>query len=289
MVEAGTLGISKSLKAIAKMAGIVQTDIGNRGIKNIFPENNPRQFQDAAKVLLSSKRVAILTGFSCIIDSPPHIETDGIAGAFAIAKSLATLGTKVSILMDKHSEEIMREITHGYFNEISVDLASRVELLCYTCGKGTLSEAEKQQLAELSSNCDAIVSIERPSVNPTGSYMTMRAIDIIGLTSEFDQYLFPQVGKPKFNPNQALISIGDGGNEVGMGFVIDKVKEFIPNGDKICANTVCDHLLVSDTSNFGGYALCNAMQIQAFALYKKDKASFMALFPETFSGMIEAI
>ena len=119
--------------------------------------------------------------------------------------------------------------------------------------------------------------------------MTMRAIDIIGLTSEFDQYLFPQVGKPKFNPNQALISIGDGGNEVGMGFVIDKVKEFIPNGDKICANTVCDHLLVSDTSNFGGYALCNAMQIQAFALYKKDKASFMALFPETFSGMIEAI
>jgi hypothetical protein len=54
--------------------------------------------------------------------------------------------------------------------------------------------------------------------------MTMRAIDIIGLTSEFDQYLFPQVGKAKFNQNQALISIGDGGNEVGMGFVIEKVQ-----------------------------------------------------------------
>jgi hypothetical protein len=54
--------------------------------------------------------------------------------------------------------------------------------------------------------------------------MTMRAIDIIELTSEFDQYLFHQVGKTKFNQNQALISIGDGGNEVGMGFVIEKVQ-----------------------------------------------------------------
>ena len=44
MVEAGASGISKSVKAIAKMAGIVQTDIGNRGIKNIFPEHNPKQF-----------------------------------------------------------------------------------------------------------------------------------------------------------------------------------------------------------------------------------------------------
>jgi len=56
-----------------------------------------------------------------------------------------------------------------------------------------------------------------------------------------------------------LISIGDGGNEVGMGSVIEKVKQHIPNGEKICANTYCDHLLVSDTSNFGGYALVNAI------------------------------
>jgi len=183
----------------------------------------------------------------------------------------------------------MQEITSSYFNEISAELASRVDLQCYTCGKGSLTEAEKKNLQELSANCDAIVSIERPSVNPTGSYMTMRAIDIIGLTSEFDQYLFPQVGKPKFNPNQALISIGDGGNEVGMGYVIEKVKQFIPNGEKICANTVCDHLLVNDTSNFGGYALVNSMQIEAFRLYKKDKAAFIKLFPESFIGLIDAL
>ena len=48
--------------------------------------------------------------------------------------------------MDKHCEDIMREITQGYFNEISSELVSRVDLRCYTCGKGTLTEEEKKDL-----------------------------------------------------------------------------------------------------------------------------------------------
>lgn len=150
------------------MAGIVQTDIGNRGIKNIFPEGNPKQFRDAARALMKSKRIAILTGFACLVDFDPKIETDGIAGAFAIAKSLAIMGRQVSILMDKHSEGIMAEITASYFNEFGSEISSRIDLQCYSPGKGALSEEEMAQIKELSANCDAIVSIERPSVNPTG-------------------------------------------------------------------------------------------------------------------------
>ena len=126
-----------------------------------------------------------------MVDFDPHIETDGIAGAFAIAKAMAIMGRSATILMDKHCEEIMKEVVDGYFKEISPELLSRVDLQCFNCGKGGLSEAEKKRLAELSTSCDALVSIERPSVNPDGAYMTMRAIDIIGLTSTFDQYLFP--------------------------------------------------------------------------------------------------
>ncbi len=47
----------------------------------------------------------------------------------------------------------------------------------------------------------------------------MKAYDISRLTAEIDRYLFPLVGKPKQNREQILISIGDGGNEVGMGSV----------------------------------------------------------------------
>ena len=152
-----------------------------------------------------------------------------------------------------------------------------------------MPDSERQILAEISKSYDSIVSIERPSVNPTGSYMTMRAIDIIGLTAEIDQYLFPQVGKAKFNPKQTLISIGDGGNEVGMGSVRPLVEQFITNGEKICANTTCDSLLVSDTSNFGGYALVNALSIELYALYCQDKDAFISLFPEMFADPIRAL
>jgi hypothetical protein len=67
------------------------------------------------------------------------------------------------------------------------------------------------------------------------------------------------------------------------------VKKHIPNGERICANTICDHLLVTDTSNFGGYALVNTMQIEAFAVYKQDKDAFKKLFPENFHQFIDAI
>ena len=74
-----------------------------------------------------------------------------------------------------------------------------------------------------------------------------------------------------------------------MGTVIDKVKKHITNGEIICANTCCDHLLVSDTSNFGGYALINAMLIEAFALFKTDKTAFISLFPSTFGAILDSL
>ena len=92
---------------------------------------------------MKSQRIAILTGFACLVDFDPKIETDGIAGAFAIAKALAVMGRNVSILMDKHSESIMKEITANYFNEFGTDLLTRVNLQCFTPGKGALSEDER--------------------------------------------------------------------------------------------------------------------------------------------------
>jgi Domain of unknown function (DUF4392) len=97
------------------------------------------------------------------------------------------------------------------------------------------------------------------------------------------------VGKPKFNEKQVLISIGDGGNEVGMGSVLEKVQKNINNGEKIAAITYCDHLLVTDTSNFGGYALVNAFIIELLSLYDKDREAFLSLFPSTLSPLLESL
>ena len=72
-----------------------------------MPDENYLEFTRAASKLLNSSKVAILSGFACIMDSEPHYETDGIAGAFAIAKTLLLLNKKVTLLFDDHSEPYM--------------------------------------------------------------------------------------------------------------------------------------------------------------------------------------
>jgi len=54
------------------------------------------------------------------------------------------------------------------------------------------------------------------------------------------------------------LAIGDGGNELGMGKVIGKIHEHIPNGEKIGAVTPADHLIAASVSNWGAYALIAA-------------------------------
>lgn len=46
-------------------------------------------------------KVAILTGFPCLMDYNPSTETDGPPGAFAIARALIALGKRVYILTDE--------------------------------------------------------------------------------------------------------------------------------------------------------------------------------------------
>lgn len=56
------------------------------------------------------------------------------------------------------------------------------------------------------------------------------------------------------------IGIGDGGNEVGMGKVYDRiVNSTVPNGSTIACTVAADHLLVCAVSNWGGYALAAAL------------------------------
>jgi hypothetical protein len=60
------------------------------------------------------------------------------------------------------------------------------------------------------------------------------------------------------------IGIGDGGNEVGMGKVFDKiVNSSIPNAPDIACVTAADDLITASVSNWGGYALAAAVALTA--------------------------
>ena len=61
------------------------------------------------------------------------------------------------------------------------------------------------------------------------------------------------------------------------------------NGDRICANTTCDHLLVADTSNFGAYALIASIIVELIPIYRADKDKFLDMFPPFLQVIFENI
>ncbi|CDW91788.1 UNKNOWN [Stylonychia lemnae] len=274
-----------------EIADIIQKDIGNRGIRNILPDDNYQEFQLAAKKLVDSSKVAILSGFACIMDSEPHYETDGIAGAFAIAKCLLNMNKQVTLLFDAHSEPYMKEIIQLYLQDMNTSLKGNLDSMFLECGHNNLSSDSLQKLQIISETFDAIVSIERPSITISEKYLTMSAFDISHLSSAFDKHLFPLVGEKKKNSNQHLISIGDGGNEVGMGKVQKLVIQHINNGEKIAANTYCDNLIVSDTSNFGGYALVYfvILGLVKMKLDSSQHKQLISLFPQFMQPLVKDI
>jgi len=54
-----------------------------------------------------------------------------------------------------------------------------------------------------------------------------------------------------------FVAIGDGGNELGMGKVLDRIIDNpkISDGDRIGCVVAADHLVAASVSNWGGYAL----------------------------------
>jgi Domain of unknown function (DUF4392) len=110
-----------------------------------------------------------MTGFACIYDSEPHIENDGLSGSFALAKCLIYMKKKVTILMDKHSETIMKKLFSDYFKDLSHSVKNNASIqFIEVGGSAKQSQASNDVLGDISENFDAIVSIERPSVNGNG-------------------------------------------------------------------------------------------------------------------------
>ena len=55
------------------------------------------------------------------------------------------------------------------------------------------------------------------------------------------------------------IGIGDGGNEIGMGKVLEKVAANVQYGSEIACTVASDYLVTAGVSNWGGFALAKAI------------------------------
>ena len=94
-------------------------------------------------------------------------------------------------------------------------------------------------------------------------------LDPSSTSSSSSSSLLPSLSSSSMNTTSSkkFIAIGDGGNELGMGKVIDQIynNPKISNGQLIGAVTSADYLIAASVSNWGGYALaaaCALLQYQ---------------------------
>ncbi len=244
------LGLFASLQGstvfdkVAEIEHIIQQDPGNRGVYNFYTT----ALFDAAESLQKKNHVAILTGF--FIPSAQRPETDGPLGAVFLAESLIALGKQVTIVTDKSCLLAITACVDILKDKISPSLFSIA----------IFPEVKEEQDRFVSSLCeqiDCLVSIERVGRTFDGTYRSMRAIDITDKTAPLDDLFIYAQKKPELHIT--TISIGDGGNEIGMGVKVEDVKKYISKGDQIACVIPADHLIVTGVSNWGGYALAGAL------------------------------
>ena len=210
-------------------------DHDKRGMLALRP-HLPADFcrQAAQYVMDHPGHTVIVTGFYVIMAGKP--ETDGPPGAIAIGRALQALGRKVTYVSDSYTAPVLQQWAGG---------ADVVEF--------PISDIEesKRHAAQLLQDLQPalLISIERCGRNRNDEYLNMRARDITPQTARLD-YLFDH-GIPS-------VGIGDGGNEIGMGNLVDVIPSVDSLPDDPAISRV-DRLVIASVSNWGGYGLVAAL------------------------------
>ncbi len=211
-------------------------DQDKRGVAQLRP-HLPEDFcsQAAQYIMDHPGNVAITTGFYILAAGSP--ETDGPAGAIAIGNALQALGRKVTYITDSYTTPVLRGMLEDGTEVVDFPIAD--------------IEVSRNVTAEILARLDPslIISIERCSRTNDDAYLNMRYVDITPYTARLD-YLF-EAGIPS-------VGIGDGGNEIGMGNLVEFIPqvETLPNDPAV---TKVDRLIISSVSNWGGYGLVAAL------------------------------
>jgi hypothetical protein len=184
----------------------------------------------AAKLIINNPGTVLIgTGFP----AAGSFETDGPIGAVALYNALKTLGYKPVFVFAP-------PIFNAFKNKFDV---FEFPILDWNASVPFVKDA----LNELSPSL--IISIERAGAASDGKYYNMRKKEITELVSKFDLF-FKMSDSP-------TIAIGDGGNEIGMGNVLNHLKGL----DIIPSVTQCTELIIATVSNWGAYGIIAALSV----------------------------
>ena len=218
----------------SRLEEILRQDPGQRGIGALFL---PGELRRAVDALAAARRAVIVTGFP--VRSAGVAETDGPPGSAALGQALCALGCEVLHATDALGAPLLRSL--GCEPLLTPLLDPRAPA-------GERAAAARTWLEELRPDC--LVAIERPGRAADGEYRNMRGESITHLVSALDE-AFLQAPALSI----ATVGVGDGGNEVGMGRVRERVAAAVPRGAEIASVVPVDHLVVTGVSTWGAWGL----------------------------------
>ena len=219
-----------------KLDEAMRYDPGNRGLLANAPANPLDRLQEA---LTDIKGVVILTGFPVRLGLHNFTgETDGPLGAANLAYAFESIGVPVWLLTDEEAYWVVN--------------AAVTRRGC-TCRPLMLPKYEADEF--IAAQLDAIhpshvLTIERPGKARDGHYHNMRGGIIDAMFVDASSII--EAARER---GITTISIGDGGNEIGMGALAETIEKYVPHGEAICAREVADIALISGVSNWWGWGV----------------------------------
>lgn len=210
----------------------------------------------AAKALIETVKprdvVLICTGF---FDPPSMIdESDGPVGAVHLARALCVAfdATPVFLTEVANMGRMARLAASAGLEVLDVKTARTTPYKAAVLPIPIDHERAAKEAARVMAAYKpaAMVSIEKPAPSKAGRYHTGVGLDVTDTLGKVDHFV-----DAAHASGVLTIGIGDGGNEVGLGNIIDEVIDIVPGGEKIGAASKADILVLASIANWGSYAI----------------------------------
>lgn len=188
----------------------------------------------------------------------PAGETDGPPGATQLARLVAALGGVPILLTEAdHVQNLAATALATGLGlrapEVTREVAFSTAVLALSAG----NDAERQAEALLArfDPC-LLISIEKIGPSPAGTAHSASGMQTDASRARAE-CLF-DLGAARGIPS---LGIGDNGNEIGFGRILDAVREHKPRGDVLGTRVATDVLVPANCSNWGAYGIAAALAI----------------------------
>ena len=251
---------------------IVRKDPGNRGLLAAVPPNPVAKLRDS---LRGAKRAVLLTGFPVRMQDGAVGETDGPSGTANMAWALEQAGVEVRALTDRFSLDQLTAAMKARGCRAVPEMLPEEE------------EARHSFLEELfrSYGPTHLITLERPGKGTDGHFHSMRGKVLDDIVTDSQEIL--AVAR---SFGAEIISVGDGGNELGMGNLRAFVESNVPFGDLICDSGISDITLVAGVSNWWGWGIAAVLsQLEDRDLLPSDQMETDVLAAVVDAGGVDGV